>query len=279
MNSRMSTTRVHEATAVALALVAAFACTTGCQERKPAGSIETGSAASSPSQPQLVPLTNMVLIKAGTFVRIRQPVTITRDFWIGKYEVTQAEYAAVTGSNPSHFTGDSNRPVEKLTCLDAEAYCAMVSARERQAGHLPPGYEYRLPTEAEWEYACRAGTTNRFSFGDDPKVADAYAWTLENSESTTHPVGLKRPNPWGLYDMHGNVWEWCRDWFAPFPSRATIDPTGPATSKFKVFRGGGWNQEIEFARSGNRFMMSPSNGIHFVGFRMALGPSLPGARP
>jgi formylglycine-generating enzyme required for sulfatase activity len=136
---------------------------------------------------------------------------------------------------------------------------------------LPTELEYRLPSEAEWEYACRAGTTNRFSFGDDPGQADLYAWTSENSDGKPHPVGLKRPNPWGLYDMHGNVWEWCSDWFAPFPKADLRDPAGAPPGKFKVFRGGGWNNDVEFARSGNRFMMSPSNGIHFVGFRLALG--------
>jgi formylglycine-generating enzyme required for sulfatase activity len=218
----------------------------------------------------------MVLIKAGTYLRIKYPVTLTRDFWLGKYEVTQGEYMMVMGKNPSHFQGDTNRPVEKLTYLDAEAYCAELTKREQKAGHLPPDYAYRLPTEAEWEYACSAGSTNLFSFGDSATNADQYAWTMENSEATTHPVGQKGPNPWGLYDMHGNVWEWCSDWFAPYPARGLTDPAGASTSKFKVFRGGGWNQAIEFARTRNRFMMSPSNGIHFVGFRVALSQVRPG---
>jgi len=257
----------------AIAGLALLLTLAACRERR-AAQPESGSVNATPAEPTvtLAPLTNMVHIRAGSFVRIRQPVTITRDFWMGKYEVTQADYAALMGRNPSHFTGDSNRPVEKLSCLDAEAYCAALTLRERQAARLPRDLVYRLPTEAEWEYTCRAGTTNQFSFGDNVALAPEFAWTIENSDSTTHPVGLKRPNPWGLYDMHGNVWEWCSDWFAPYPDAAGVDPAGPATSKFKVFRGGGWNQEIQFARSGNRFMMSPSNGIYFVGFRLALGP-------
>lgn len=221
----------------------------------------------------------MVPIQAGTFVRLKYPVTISRDYWLAKYEVTQGEFMAVLGRNPSNFAGDTNRPVEKVTFFDALNYCATLSQREREAGRLPAGYEYRLPTEAEWEYACVAGTTNRYGFGSDTNVADQFAWTAENSDATTHPVGSKKPNTWGLYDMHGNVWEWCLDWFAPYPAGPLTDPAGPATSKFKVFKGGGWNQEIEYARAANRFMMSPSNGIHFVGFRIVLGQAPPSGKP
>ena len=217
----------------------------------------------------------MVAIKAGTFLRIRFPVTITRDYWIGKYEVTQGEFAAVLGRNPSHFRGDLNRPVEKLSFFDASNYCATITLREREAGRLPAGYEYRLPSEGEWEYACRAGATNLYGFGDDASVAEQFAWTAENSDAATHPVGLKRPNAWGLFDTHGNVWEWCSDWFEPYPAAPLTDPVGPATSKFKLFKGGGWNQDLEYGRASSRFMMSPSNGIHFVGFRLALGRPLP----
>ena len=229
-----------------------------------------GSNASS-----LVPLTNMVLIKAGSFMRIKFPVTITHDYWLGRFELTQGEFERVMGKNPSNFPGDTNRPVEKVSHNDAVTFCSRVTKRESEAGHLPAGWEYRLPTEAEWEYACRAGTTNLFSFGDGTTEADQYAWTLENSDSTTHPVGQKRPNPWGLYDMHGNVWEWCNDWFEPYPAANLTDPIGPAQSKYKVFRGGGWNNEIGMARASTRFMMVPANGIHFVGFRLALGQKLP----
>jgi len=276
MNPSANPPRFATTPAAASVLVAVLLCQAGCKDRNAIPLDSSPGTAPTPPRAELVPLTNMVLIKPGSFIRIRQPVTISHDYWLGRYEVTQAEYTTLMGNNPSHFTGDSNRPVEKLSYFDAEAYCAALSARERKVGHVPSGYEYRLPSEAEWEYACRAGSTNRFSFGDDPQAAGAFAWTLENSDSTTHPVGLKRPNPWGLHDMHGNVWEWCLDWFAPYPEEPATNPTGPATGKFKVFRGGGWNQEVEFARSANRFMMSPSNGIYFVGFRVALSQIPPG---
>ncbi|MCC7374841.1 MAG: formylglycine-generating enzyme family protein [Verrucomicrobiales bacterium] len=233
-----------------------------------------------PPEPVLVPITNMVRIPAGSFMRLGHRVTLSRDYWIGRFEVTQEEYAGLMGRNPSHFQdGTPGKPVEKVSQQEASAYCVALTHREREAGHLPPGVAYRLPTEAEWEYACRAGSTNRFGFGDDTTVAGDYAWTLENSESKTHPVGQKRPNAWGLHDMHGNVWEWCADWFAPFPSGPQVDPVGGPPGKFKVFRGGGWDKDIDYARSGNRFMMGPSNGIYFVGFRVCLGRFLPAVSP
>jgi formylglycine-generating enzyme required for sulfatase activity len=228
-----------------------------------------------PPRAELVPLTNMVPIRAGTFLRIKFPVTITRDYWIGKYEVTQGEFLSLMGRNPSHFTNDLSLPVEKVSFLDASNYCAAVTQRERAAGRLPEGYVYRLPYESEWEYACRAGATNQFHFGDNPDQADAYAWTGENGDAKTHPVGQKLPNAWGLHDMHGNVWEWCFDWFAAYPAQPLTDPVGPPTSKYKLFKGGGWNQDAQFGRASSRFMMSPSNGIHFVGFRVALGQTPP----
>lgn len=268
MNARCLPRRGPRSSWLPAGLLGALLTIAGCKEQPRS----TGAATPAVPELRLLPITNMIPVKAGSFVRIRQPVTLTGDYWLGKYEVTQAEYTGLMGRNPSHFTGDSNRPVEKLSQMDAQAYCARLTAREHDAGHLPAGLQYRLPTEAEWEYACRAGTTNRFSFGDDPKAAERFAWTLENSESMSHPVGAKEPNAWGFHDMHGNVWEWCLDWFGPFPETAATNPAGPASGKFKVFRGGGWNQELEFARSGNRFMMSPSNGIYFVGFRVAIGP-------
>ncbi|MCP5525544.1 MAG: formylglycine-generating enzyme family protein [Verrucomicrobiales bacterium] len=219
----------------------------------------------------LTPLTNMVRLPAGSFQRLDQRVTLTHDFWISRFEVTQDDYRQLIGANPSGFPGDGSRPVEKVSWVEATAYCEALTRQETAAGRLPAGYVYRLPTEAEWEYACRAGSTNRFSFGDRDEDAAAHAWTQENSEMAPHPVGRKQPNARDLYDMHGNVWEWCADWYADYSGNAVTNPVGPATGKFKVFRGGGWNNEAKFARCSNRFMMEPSNGIHFVGFRVALG--------
>ena len=246
----------------------------GCGRRSP-------TDATRPPSPSvtLVPLTNMVLIKAGSFTRINQRVTLSHDFWLGKYEVTQADYSARMAANPSHFTGDPRLPVEKVSEADATAFCAELTRSERAAGHLPAGYEYRLPTEAEWEYACRAGSTNLFSFGDDEAAADAHAWTEENSGQRSHPVGGKSPNAWGLHDMHGNVWEWCQDWFADYPDGVITDPAGPDSGEVKVFRGGSWNHAAKFARCSSRFMMAPTHGIHFVGFRVALGVELPTTPP
>jgi formylglycine-generating enzyme required for sulfatase activity len=219
----------------------------------------------------LVPVTNMVFVKAGSFLRKTQAIVISNDFWLGRYEVTQAEFSALTGKNPSHFKDQPMNPVEKLSFDDATAFCATLTLRERTAGRLPAGFEYRLPWEAEWEFACRAGSTNRFSFGDSATEAGPSAWTAENSDSTTHPVGLKKPNPWGFYDMHGNVWEWCQDWFEPEPGKPM--PPNMPKAKMKIFKGGGWNQEAEFAGVANRFMMPPAMGINFVGFRIALAKS------
>ncbi len=210
--------------------------------------------------------TNTVFIPPGTF-RMGCPtneldreewegpqtdVIISGGFWMGKCEVTQGEYLAVTGNNPSWFNGvrqiwdaeremeidvdytDLTRPVEQVNWDDAVAYCAALTERERAAGRITANCVYRLPTEAEWEYACRAGTSTRFSYGDDPTYAQLtlYAWFSENSgnpwdwegtRASTFPVGLKLPNPWGLYDMHGNVWEWCSDvWVDHLPGRIAV---------------------------------------------------------
>ncbi|MGJ8644154.1 MAG: formylglycine-generating enzyme family protein [Luteolibacter sp.] len=241
------------------------------------------------------PVANMVPIDPGTFVMgspdtevghlpLESPqtqVTLTKGFFIGKHEVTQAEYLAVKGNNPSFFTGDTSRPVELVTWDNAVSYCAMLTTSEQTAGRCPADWSYRLPTEAEWEYACRAGTATRFSYGDDPSytVGLNYAWYTENSDGTTHPVGQKAPNPWGLYDMHGNVWEWCMDssdGSANYPGGSVNDPfvtTGPR----RVIRGGVWDRSAvdpEFSsRSAFRINGLPEESHKTVGFRVVLAPN------
>ncbi len=204
-------------------------------------------------------------------------VTISPGFGMSKYETTQEEYLEVMGENPSYFTGDLKRPVEQVTWNDAANYCAKLTARERAAGRLPAGYEYRLPTEAEWEYACRAGTTTRFSFGDDLQYTNLgkYAWYDRNSMGQTHPVGVKAPNAWGLYDMHGSVFEWCLDWYGDYPGGSVTDPRGPSTGSHRVIRGGGWNHDGWNCRSTARSSDSPDSRCKKTGFRPVLAPSQP----
>jgi formylglycine-generating enzyme required for sulfatase activity len=139
---------------------------------------------------------------------------------------------------------------------------------------LPAGWGYRLPTEAEWEYACRAGTATRFSYGDDPGYAllGDYAWWQGNSGNQTHAVGTRRPNPWGLYDMHGNVWEWCLDWYGGYPGGTVSDPVGAAGGSYRVRRGGGWVNDPRYCRSADRYRLGPGYRRNYLGFRAALVP-------
>jgi formylglycine-generating enzyme required for sulfatase activity len=229
---------------------------------------------------------NMVWIPPGTFTMgspaneqdrysnegPQTVVTLTNGFFIGKYEVTQGDYRAVMGSNPSNFPGDTNRPVEMVSWINATNYCAELTWQEESAGRLPPGWVYRLPTEAEWEYACRAGTTTRFSFGNDETYAQlgSYAWYSSNSGSTTHPVGTKLPNPWGLYDMSGNVREWCWDWDGTYPGGSVTNPSGPDSGSFRVVRNGGWSNSGANCRSALRSSNYPSYIYYNIGFRVVL---------
>ena len=200
---------------------------------------------------------------------------------MSKYEVTQAQYKAVMGTNPSHFKGDNN-PVEQVSWNDVVAYCNKLTEQEKAAGRLPVGYEYRLPTEAEWEYACRAGTTTAFSFGNDESQLGEYAWYRDNSGLTTHPVRQKKPNGWGLYDMHGNVGEWCQDFFfAKYPGGSVSDPQGPATGSGdhptgydRVVRGGAWSYYAGGCRSADRGIDTGQGQRGRVwGFRPVLAPT------
>ncbi len=198
-------------------------------------------------------------------------VTLTRDFWLGTHEVTQAQWRSVMGNNPSRWQAD-NEPVGRISWHDALAFCQRLTAMECDRGRLPQGYSFTLPTEAQWEYACRAGSSTRFYYGDDLdyELLGDYAWTRENSGGRTQPVGQKIPNQWGLFDMHGNNWEWCLDWLGSYPGGQVVDPTGPSGGSIRVLRSGGWTWWKEASRSANRSAGDPGTAYDYSGLRIAL---------
>jgi formylglycine-generating enzyme required for sulfatase activity len=226
----------------------------------------------------------LVLIPKGTFMmgspieeegrnrgEEQHQVTIGKDYYLGVTEVTQGQYEKVMGTNPSYFqkrvirkSDSSMYPVESVSWEDAVEFCKKLSdlAEEKKADRV-----YRLPTEAEWEYACRAGSKAAYSFGANSKTLDYYAWFGENSGNQTHPVGEKKANAWGLYDMHGNVYEWCSDWFGEYPKGAVSDPSGPKGGTLRVYRGGGWHLEAARCRSASRSFGYLPDGR---GFRVAM---------
>ncbi|MGA0173459.1 MAG: formylglycine-generating enzyme family protein [Phycisphaerales bacterium] len=217
-------------------------------------------------------------------------VTISKAFWIGQTEVTQAQWQAVMDSNPSEFAGNPNHPVEKVSWNDALRFCERLSQKT--------GMNFRLPTEAEWEYACRAGTTTAYSFGDDPSDLAQHAWfagnsgredfdadalgavgdltalfdRLESNGCSTRPVATKKPNAWGLHDMHGNVWEWCSDWFVELPSESVTDPAGPTSGTERVLRGGSWSLVSRYGRAASRSRAAAEIGSSSYGFRVVRTP-------
>jgi formylglycine-generating enzyme required for sulfatase activity len=249
--------------------------------------VKASSFADAPTD--VFPKSGMVWIKPGTFLmgspqteqgrnadETQHGVTLTKGFWMSVHEVTQAEYLTVTGSNPSTFTGDTNRPVEQISWPRAAEYCTTLTTIERNAGRISAQWAYRLPTEAEWEYCCRAGArTTRFSYGDDLSYSALgnYAWIIENSGDTTHPVEQKLGNPWGLMDMHGNVFEWCKDWYGDYPTASVTDPQGPPTGTTRVIRGGSWAYPDALCRSAQRnYGDTSANTFPFIGFRVVLAP-------
>jgi formylglycine-generating enzyme required for sulfatase activity len=190
-------------------------------------------------------------------------VVIRQPFLMGRYPVGQAEYEQVMGHNPSHFKGD-RLPVENVTWQEASEFCKRVSVRTQRA--------VRLPTEAEWEYACRATTRSRFCAGDYDLDLERVAWFRGTSGNTTHTVGDKEANLFGLGDMHGNVAEWCQDWFAEnyYAQSPGCDPPGPATGTSRVVRGGNWSSAPASCRSAARDRYRPVNRYDVVGFRIVV---------
>jgi formylglycine-generating enzyme required for sulfatase activity len=242
---------------------------------------ETREWAATGGELKLVPLAGMIHVEPGMFTmgspdtesqrerdEVQHAVTITKEYWLGKYEVTQGEWETVMGSNPSNFKGNNRLPVENVSWNDAMAFCQKVTERERNAGRLTEGYVYKLPTEAQWEYACRAGSTAAYA-GD----LGAMAWYSSNSGNETHPVGAKQANAWGFHDMHGNVWEWCSDWYDDYPAGSATDPTGPLRGWHRVLRGGSWLGSSWDCRSARRFPDGPGyRNYSTVGFRLCLAP-------
>jgi formylglycine-generating enzyme required for sulfatase activity len=205
-------------------------------------------------------------------------VTLTNGFYLGKYEVTQAQYEAVMTGNsnslsatPSQYTGN-DRPVEKVSWDDAQVFLTRLNAAEQAAGRLPSGWSYVLPTESEWEYACRAGTTTAYSWGNS--IAASNANYSSSGISQTRDVGQYAANPWGFYDMHGNVWEWTADWYqAAYPSGTVTDPTGPASDSVRVKRGGSWSLTGAHLRSARRGNNTPGTHDYLLGFRVGFKAS------
>ncbi|MDR2014755.1 MAG: formylglycine-generating enzyme family protein [Azoarcus sp.] len=216
--------------------------------------------------------------------RPQHPVKISQAFYLGKFEVTQTQWTALMGNNPSRFKGD-NRPVENVSWNDAHEFIRRMNALEGTN-------KYRLPTEAEWEYAARAGVATKFPF--DAARAGNHAWYWNNANRQTHPVGEKQPNPWGLHDMHGNVWEWVQDWYGEGyyassmtsspgiivqpkeilsgPRVVISDPKGAAEGAARVLRGGSWGNDLRYLRSAHRNAYPPDYRSASTGFRLAVSP-------
>ena len=229
----------------------------------------------------------MVLIRPGRFVmgtekklgefrqkRDEMPahrVTITRSFYLGSTEVTQAQWEAVMKKNPSRHKA-ANLPVCGVSWNDCQEFCKRLTELERAAGNLPAGARYCLPTEAEWEFACRAGSKGKFCFGDDTKALGDYAWYKRNDRGRPQPVGQKKPNAWGLYDMHGNVSEWAQDWYQAtyYQKSPEKNPKGPATGKTRVLRGRAWYRDSKCCRSAARLNYQPAEAHPMFGFRVCV---------
>ena len=238
----------------------------------------------------------LALIPAGEFVmgspdsddlalndeKPRHRVRIAHPFYLGIHEVTESEWAGMMESTPRKdriplrlFKEGDRYPATHVSWDDATEFCRKLTERERHAGRLGAGESYRLPTEAEWEYACRAGTTTRYQFGDGEDSLGEYAWYAANAEDVgekyPHAVGRKRANAWGLFDMHGNVWEWCGDWYGKeyYGESPGTDPQGSSKGSDRVRRGGSWLHSASYCPSALRLRRAPSDRQRFLGFRVA----------
>ena len=176
------------------------------------------------------------------------------------------------GRNVSGHQRYPNQPVEQITWAEAVDFCSRLTASERVVGRIPENHEYRLPTEAEWEYAARAGSSTRFSFGEDPGYVELpnHAWFFVDGEP--HGVGAKLPNAWGVYDLYGNVAEWCLDWYGQYSGGTARNPLGPVDGEYRVIRGGCYSDEGVFLRSSCRLFEDPTKRFVNVGFRVVLAP-------
>ena len=242
----------------------------------------SGSGPAAPSPTHIVPSADnleMIWVEPGSFmmgqVGLAEPVhevTLTEGFYLGKFEVTQAQYEAVMTGNPdglsatpSSFGGYPNYPVEQVSWDDIQVFLSRLNNLE--SANIPAGWAYVLPTEAQWEYACRAGTTTDYSWGNDINASQANY--IDSNNNRPLNVGQYAPNPWGFFDMHGNVYEWTADWYGTYPAgNPVVDPTGPASGSFRVRRGGSWGTDGTYLRSAERFGNSPSTRDYAIGFRV-----------
>jgi sulfatase modifying factor 1 len=211
----------------------------------------------------------MIWVESGKFMMgdpVKQHrVTLTKGFYLGKYEVTQAQWKRVMGGDPSAFKG-ANLPVERVSWTEAVEFCRMLTEMEKKARRLPPRMAYQLPTEAQWEYACRSGTTTVYSWGDT--ITKTNANYDASGFKQTRDVGQYAANPWGFHDMHGNVYEWCADWYGGYPKVRLIDPIGPTKGSLRVTRGGSWGNGGSYLRSAKRIYYTPSIRDPNLGFRV-----------
>ncbi len=217
---------------------------------------------------------DFVLIPSGSFMmgdkkgdeeeKPVHKVTISKPFYLGKFEVTQEQWRAVMGANPSHFKGAKN-PVDRVSWEACEAFIKKLNENFARSS-----VTFALPSEAEWEYACRAGSTTRYSFGDREADLAKYGWFEGNAGGKTHPVGQKKPNAWGLYDMHGNVWQWCGDCYDAdyYKKSPAADPTGPTAVTSRVLRGGSWSDPAPYCRSSYRYCLPPWFCVYCYGVRV-----------